>query len=163
SPRIPDPAATLTPQSPRSPTDKHSREKNSPPSGRDPAPAFRNTPANDARTTPAAPAANACSPESPPPNIFPPTPPTPAATPDFPASLSSPIFVNPPTLATLSALVRIPTFSSIVACAIDPMMSCFQRRQSKEIDSVNRATSSAGPVANRPLRETGDFFFMQRA
>lgn len=40
------------------------------------------------------------------------------------------------------------------------MMSCFQRRQSKEMDSENFATSSAGPAAKRPLRETGDFFFI---
>jgi len=37
-------------------------------------------------------------------------------------------------------------------------MSCFHRRQSKEMDSVNCATSAAGPAAKRPLRETGDFF-----
>jgi hypothetical protein len=40
------------------------------------------------------------------------------------------------------------------------MMSCGQSRQSKEMDSVNRATSASGPAANRPLRETGELFFM---
>ena len=35
-------------------------------------------------------------------------------------------------------------------------MSARQRRQSNEIDSVNCATSAAGPVAKRPLRETGE-------
>ena len=34
-------------------------------------------------------------------------------------------------------------------------MSCFHNRQSKEMDSVNSATSAAGLPANRPLRETG--------
>jgi hypothetical protein len=28
------------------------------------------------------------------------------------------------------------------------------------MDSVNCATSAAGPLANRPLRETGDFWFV---
>jgi DNA-directed RNA polymerase subunit RPC12/RpoP len=37
-------------------------------------------------------------------------------------------------------------------------MSCFHNRQSKEMDSVNLATSAAGPLAKRPLRETGEFF-----
>src|ERR1044071_5780281 len=60
-----------------------------------------------------------------------------------------------------SALVRMPIFSSIVAWAIEPMMSCFQRRQSKEIDSVKAATSAEGPLAKRPLRETGPCFFMR--
>ena len=40
-------------------------------------------------------------------------------------------------------------------------MSCFQSRQSKEMDSVNCATSAAGPDAKRPLRETGDFLFIR--
>src|SRR5208282_223411 len=39
-------------------------------------------------------------------------------------------------------------------------MSCRQSRQSKEMDSVNSATSAAGPPANRPLRETGEIFFI---
>jgi hypothetical protein len=30
-----------------------------------------------------------------------------------------------------------------------------------EIDSVNFATSAPGPALNRPLRETGDFFFIR--
>ena len=42
-------------------------------------------------------------------------------------------------------------------------MSCFQSRQSKEIDSENLATSAPGLPANRPLRETGECFFMQCA
>ena len=36
-----------------------------------------------------------------------------------------------------------------------------QSRQSKEMDSVNWATSAAGPAVNRPLRETGEAFFMR--
>ena len=39
-------------------------------------------------------------------------------------------------------------------------MSCFQSRQSKEMDSVNWATSAAGPLAKRPLRDTGDDFVL---
>src|SRR5256885_10180001 len=35
-------------------------------------------------------------------------------------------------------------------------MSSPQSRQSNEIDSVNCATSSAGPAENRPLLETGE-------
>ena len=42
-------------------------------------------------------------------------------------------------------------------------MSCRQSRRSKEMDSVNCATSAAGPPANRPLRETGEVFFMRFA
>jgi hypothetical protein len=49
---------------------------------------------------------------------------------------------------------------NIVAWAIDPWMSCFHNRQSKEMDSVNSATSAAGPLVNRPLRETGDFLLI---
>lgn len=40
-------------------------------------------------------------------------------------------------------------------------MSCCHKRQSKEIDSVNCATSAAGPPLKRPLRETGDFLFIR--
>lgn len=40
-------------------------------------------------------------------------------------------------------------------------MSCRHNRQSKEMDSENAATSAAGPLANRPLRETGELFFMR--
>jgi hypothetical protein len=29
------------------------------------------------------------------------------------------------------------------------------------MDSENAATSAPGPLANRPLRETGDFFFIK--
>ena len=43
----------------------------------------------------------------------------------------------------------------------EPRMSCRQSRRSKEMDSVNCATSAAGPPANRPLRETGEIFFMR--
>jgi len=39
-------------------------------------------------------------------------------------------------------------------------MSCRHSRQSKDMDSVNCATSAAGPEAKRPLRETGDFFVL---
>ena len=42
-------------------------------------------------------------------------------------------------------------------------MSCRQSRRSNEMDSVNCATSAAGPPANRPLRETGEVFFMRFA
>ena len=42
-----------------------------------------------------------------------------------------------------------------MAWAMEPWMSCRQSRQSKEMDSVNWATSAAGPPAKRPLRETG--------
>ena len=42
-------------------------------------------------------------------------------------------------------------------------MSCRQSRRSNEMDSVNCATAAAGPPANRPLRETGEVFFMRFA
>src|SRR5882672_10485404 len=43
-------------------------------------------------------------------------------------------------------------------------MSCFHRRQSKEMDSEKAATSAAGPLAKRPERETtADFFMRVRA
>lgn len=42
-------------------------------------------------------------------------------------------------------------------------MSCRQSRRSYEMDSVKRATSSEGPDEKRPLRETGEFFFMPNA
>jgi hypothetical protein len=41
------------------------------------------------------------------------------------------------------------------------MMSCLHNRQSKEIDSVNLATSVPGPEAKRPLRETGEDDFIR--
>ena len=41
------------------------------------------------------------------------------------------------------------------------MMSCFHKRQSKEMDSEKAATSAAGPLANRPERETTEDFFMR--
>ena len=66
-------------------------------------------------------------------------------------------------IARSSRCVRQPAFRSIVAWAIDPAMSCRQSRQSKEMDSVNCATAAAGPPANRPLRETGEVFFMRFA
>jgi len=40
-------------------------------------------------------------------------------------------------------------------------MSWRQRRLSNEMDSVNRATSAAGPPAKRPLRETGEALVMR--
>src|SRR5260370_20251656 len=46
----------------------------------------------------------------------------------------------------------------MAACAMDPRMSCRHSRQSKETDSVNRATSADGPAAKRPLRDTGGLF-----
>lgn len=39
-------------------------------------------------------------------------------------------------------------------------MSWRQSCQSKEMDSVNSATSAAGPLAKRPLRETGEVLFI---
>ena len=46
---------------------------------------------------------------------------------------------------------------------MEPRMSCSHSRQSNEMDSVKRATSAAGPLANRPLRETGFFLVFKRA
>jgi hypothetical protein len=63
-------------------------------------------------------------------------------------------------MALNSFFFSTPIFLSIVAWAMEPAMSCFHSRQSKEMDSVNCATSAAGPLANRPLRETGDFWFV---
>src|ERR1041384_2528779 len=54
-----------------------------------------------------------------------------------------------------------PIFLSIVACAMEPRMSCCHRRQSNEIDSVNRAASAAGVPENRPPLEMGKGFFMR--
>jgi len=62
---------------------------------------------------------------------------------------------RPSNMPASSALVSKPTFCNMVACATEPRMSCRHRRQSNEIDSVNCATSAAGPAAKRPLRETG--------
>ena len=42
-------------------------------------------------------------------------------------------------------------------------MSCRHKRQSKEMDSENAATSAPGPEAKRPLRDTGDFFVIKAA
>ena len=86
--------------------------------------------------------------------------PVPASTVNFPASISLPIASSPFTIARNSAFVSTPIFCSISACAIEPRMSCRHSRQSNEMDSVNRATSAPGPLANRPLRDTGDVFFM---
>src|SRR6478736_967777 len=80
---------------------------------------------------------------------------------NVPAVISFPILSNPAMMALASALVSTPIFSNIVAWVIEPRMSCFQSRQSKEMDSENAATSAPGPPANRPLRETGDFFFIR--
>ncbi len=52
-------------------------------------------------------------------------------------------------------------FGALSAWTSEPRMSCRQSRQSNEMDSVNCATSAAGPPANRPLRETGEIFFMR--
>lgn len=38
-------------------------------------------------------------------------------------------------------------------------MSARHSRQSKETDSEKAATSAAGPLAKRPLRDTGAFLF----
>ena len=70
---------------------------------------------------------------------------------------------RPLMMARNSRWVSTPILRSIVAWAIEPGMSCRQSRQSKEMDSVNCATSAAGPPANRPLRETGEVFFMRFA
>jgi hypothetical protein len=48
----------------------------------------------------------------------------------------------------------------MVAWAMEPWRSCFHSRQSKEMDSVNWATSAAGPLAKTPLRDTGDDFVL---
>ena len=58
-------------------------------------------------------------------------------------------------MACSSRAVSKPTFRSIVACAIDPAISCRQSRQSNEMDSLNLATLGAGPPEKRPLRDTG--------
>ena len=78
---------------------------------------------------------------------------------NLPASISRPIASRPFTMARNSALVSTPIFCNIVAWAIEPRMSCCHSRQSKEMDSVNCATSAPGPPANRPLRETGECLF----
>src|SRR5271165_6663386 len=58
-------------------------------------------------------------------------------------------------MADSSILVRTPIWRSMAAWASEPWMSWRQRRQSKEMDSVNWATSAPGPLEKRPLRETG--------
>ena len=70
---------------------------------------------------------------------------------------------SPRIIARNSRWVRHPASRSIVAWAIDPAMSCRQSRRSNEMDSVNCATAAAGPPVNRPLRETGEVFFMRFA
>ncbi len=80
---------------------------------------------------------------------------------NFPRSISFPIASRPAIIARNSVLVSNPTFRSIVAWATEPCRSCRQSLQSKEIDSVNCATSAAGPLAKRPLREMGEVFFMR--
>src|SRR6266700_2441880 len=44
---------------------------------------------------------------------------------------------------------------------MEPRRSCSQSRQSNETDSVNAATSAAGPPAKRPPRETGALCFVR--
>lgn len=63
-------------------------------------------------------------------------------------------------MARNSFLVSTPIFWSIIARAIEPTMSCCHNRQSKETDSVNWVTSVPGARAKRPLRETGELFFI---
>src|SRR5260221_546532 len=82
---------------------------------------------------------------------------------NWPSAISGQMASNPSWMDSSSAWVNKPAFCSIVAWATEPRMSCRQSRQSKEIDSVNRATSAAGPLENRPLRETGDFLFISSA
>ena len=72
-----------------------------------------------------------------------------------------PMLSSPAMLDLASALVSTPIFCSMVARTIEPRSHCRQSRQSKEMDSENAATSAPGPLANRPLRETGDFFFIK--
>ena len=72
-----------------------------------------------------------------------------------PASISRPISSSPRAMAFNSSPLSSPACLSIAACARDPWMSCRHNRQSNETDSVNRATSAAGPPAKRPLRQTG--------
>ena len=64
------------------------------------------------------------------------------------------------TMALNSFCFSTPIWCSISACAMEPRMSCRHNRQSKEMDSVNAATSAAGPLENRPLRDTGEPFFI---
>src|SRR6185503_8219156 len=79
---------------------------------------------------------------------------------NLPAAISLPIWSSPLTIARDSAVVSTPIAFSIVACAIEPAMSWRHSRQSKEMDSENAATSAPGSPAKRPLRETGEYFFM---
>src|SRR2546430_7649550 len=67
---------------------------------------------------------------------------------------------SPLTMAICSSLVSTAIFLSIVACAMEPRMSCRHNRQSNEIDSVKRATSAPGAPRNLPLRETGKLVFI---
>jgi glutamine synthetase type III len=81
---------------------------------------------------------------------------------NFPAAISLPIWSRPRMIACSSFFVRTPILQSISAWAIEPRMSCRHRRQSKEMDSVNWATSALTLLAKRPLRETGDLLFIGR-
>src|SRR5882762_4295070 len=80
---------------------------------------------------------------------------------NLPAAISAPISSRHRLISDSSLLVSSPTFSNMVAWATEPRISCAQSLQSKEIDSVKSATSSAGPEANLPLRETGELFFLR--
>ena len=67
---------------------------------------------------------------------------------------------SPRMMAPASLFDSTPILRSMAAWASEPRMSCRQSRQSKEMDSVNCATSAPGPRAKRPLRETGEIFFI---
>jgi hypothetical protein len=43
---------------------------------------------------------------------------------------------------------------------MDPSISCRHSLQSNDTDCVKAATSAPGPAAKRPLRETGERFFI---
>ena len=79
-----------------------------------------------------------------------------------PPSISSPIASSARTMHLASALVSTPMPPSMVAWAMEPTRSCRHNRRSNEIDSVNLATSCPGPLLNRPLRDTGDDFFIRQ-
>lgn len=56
-------------------------------------------------------------------------------------------------MASRSVGVRIPTWASMRAWAMEPRMSWRQRRQSKLMDWEKAARSAAGPWSKRPERE----------
>src|SRR5688572_8449044 len=79
---------------------------------------------------------------------------------NLPSEISRAMALSTPVMSLNSALVSKPTLCSMVACAMEPRISCSHSRQSNEMDSVNAATSAEGPDLKRPLRETGLDFFM---